>query len=373
MTIDYLALAQPGVQGLKPYEPGKPIETLERELGIRDSIKLASNENPLGPSPRALEALRAGLDKIALYPDGAGHALKSAIAERIGCDPACVTLGSGSSEILDLTARAYLGPGLEAVYSEHAFAVYPLVAQAAGAECKVAPANAADDVQPYGHHPDKLLARMSARTRVVFIANPNNPTGTWLNEAALRALIASIPETAVVVVDEAYCEFVEAPDYPDTTRWLEDFPNLIVTRTFSKIHGLAGLRIGYGVSGPEIADVLNRVRQPFNTGSLAQIAALAALRDGTHIRLSRENNTLGLAQLAAGFKAQGLPYLPSVGNFICVDVGRTAAAVYRRMLELGVIVRPIANYGFPNCLRISVGTPAQNDRALAALQQALLA
>lgn len=371
MAFNYLSLAQPGVQGLKPYEPGKPIETLERELGIRNSIKLASNENPLGPSPKGIIALQSAVHGLSLYPDGAGHALKSAIARRVGCEPSAVTLGNGSSEILELVARAFLGPGLELIFSEHAFAVYALVGQASGATLRAAGAHPGDHMQPYGHCLENFAGLITASTRVIFIANPNNPTGSWLNASELHRFIASVPAHVIVVIDEAYCEYVEEAEYPDSTRWLREFPNLVVTRTFSKIHGLAGLRLGYGISGLEVAGILNRVRQPFNTNSLAQCAGLAALNDGEHVARSREVNSEGLRQLIQGFMAQNLPYIPSVGNFLCVDVGRDAAPVYHALLKLGVIVRPIANYGFPNHLRISIGTHDQNMRALSALHTVL--
>lgn len=371
MTCDFVALAQPGVHGLKPYEPGKPIETLERELGIRESVKLASNENPLGPSPKALAAMQSRMQGLSLYPDGSGHALKAAIAAQAGCEPGHITLGNGSSEILELVARAYLGDETEVVFSEHAFAVYALVSQAVNAQIRVANANGPDEQRAFGHHAQNLIDACNDKTRVVFIANPNNPTGTWLEAQELHDLLKALPREAVIVVDEAYREYVEEPNYPDAAAWLAEFPNLVVTRTFSKIYGLAGLRIGYGISNEQIADVLNRVRQPFNTNELAQAAALAALSDQDHLRKSRETNTLGLAQLIEGFNKLGLSYLPSIGNFICVDLGREAMPVYQAMLRLGVIVRPISNYGFPEHLRISVGTQAQNARALAALAEVM--
>lgn len=373
MSFDFLSLALPGVRGLVPYEPGKPIETLERELGIRNSLKLASNENPLGPSPKALQAVQSALTTLALYPDGAGFALKEAIACRIGMKSGGVTLGNGSNEILELVARAFLGPGTNAVFSRHAFAVYPLVTQAAGAELREAPALPAAHDQPYGHDLAALRARVDAHTRVVFVANPNNPTGTWLDVQALKAFVASLPKNVLVVIDEAYCEYVDRPGYPDASHWLCEFPNLLVTRTFSKIYGLAGLRVGYGLSSVEISQVLNRVRQPFNTNTLAQVAALAALGDEEHVRRSRELNKAGLAQMETAMHARGLPYIPSVGNFISVDVGRPAQEVYQAMLRQGVIVRPIANYGFPQHLRFTIGSAPENERLLAALDQALAA
>lgn len=374
MTCDYVQLALEGVQHLTPYQPGKPIEELERELGVSDTVKLASNENPLGPSPKALQALQAETGRLALYPDGNGFALKQALARRLGVAPECVTLGNGSNEILELVARAYLGPGREAVFSRHAFAVYPIVTQAVGAKARIAEANPQDHAQPYGHDLAAIARLVEAgrpRVRVVFIANPNNPTGTWFGREALDAFLRGLPEDVLVVLDEAYCEYVTEADYPSGIDWLARHPNLIVTRTFSKIYGLAGLRIGYGVSHPQVADVLNRVRQPFNTNSLAQVAARAALEDEAHVAESVRVNGAGLRQLARAFDERGLGYIPSVGNFICVDLGRPAAPVYEALLREAVIVRPVANYGLPNHLRITVGREAENARVIAALDRVL--
>lgn len=373
MTCDYVELALPGVRQLTPYQPGKPVETLERELGITGSIKLASNENPLGPSPRAVEAVRGCLDRLALYPDGGGYELRHAIAAKLRVAPECVTLGNGSNDILELLGRAYLGPGVSAVFSAHAFAVYPLVVQATGAEACVAAANPPDHAQPYGHDLDEMAALIDARTRIVFVANPNNPTGTWLDAERLEAFIAAIPERTLVVVDEAYFEFVRLPGYPDAVRWLDRYPNLVVTRTFSKVYGLAALRVGYGIANPQVADVLNRVRQPFNTSTPAQAAALAALADTEHLERTIEVNRQGLDQLAQGCRERGLAFIPSVGNFLCIDVARPGMPVYEGLLREGVIVRPVANYGLPTHLRVTVGLPEQNARFLSALDRVLIA
>jgi len=368
---DFAALAVPGVQALRPYEPGKPVETLERELGIREAVKLASNENPLGPSPRAVEALRTGLGNLHIYPDGNGFALKQALAERHGVDPEQVTLGNGSNEVLELIARTWLAPGHNAVYSQHAFAVYPLVVQAVSAEGRAAPARAADSEQPYGHDLEAMAARVDHNTRVVFVANPNNPTGTWLTTEALERFVARVPAETLVVVDEAYAEYVEQPDYPDTTQWLRRFPNLLVTRTFSKIHGLAGLRLGYSVSSAMVAELLNRVRQPFNVNALAQQAGLAALRDTAHVAASVQVNREGLQQVGAGLRERGLDFIPSVGNFVTFDVRQPPGPVYERLLRQGVIVRPVANYGLPTHLRVTIGTAIENERFLKALDVVL--
>jgi histidinol-phosphate aminotransferase len=371
MSCDYRVLALAGVQNLTPYQPGKPIDELERELGIRESIKLASNENPLGPGARALDAVRAQLSGVSLYPDGNGFALKRRLAEYLNIDATRITLGNGSNEILELIARAYLAPGRNAVFSAHAFAVYPIVVQAVGAEARVAAANGRDHAMPWGHDLDAMAALIDGDTRVVFVANPNNPTGTWLDEASVHAFLKRVPDDTLVVMDEAYFEYVVADGYPDAIRWLDAFPNLIVTRTFSKIHGLAGLRIGYGVSAEAVADILNRVRQPFNTNSLAQAAALAALDDTDHVRRSVQVNREGLHQLTAACGQRGLTFIPSVGNFLSIDVGREAAAVYDALLREGVIVRPIAGYGLPNHLRVTVGREHENRRFIDALDKVL--
>lgn len=361
----FLALTAPGISALQPYIPGKPVAELERELGIRDSIKLASNEHPKGPSARVKQAIEEQLADLARYPDGSGFALRNKLARHHGVAPEAITLGNGSNDVLDLVARTFLHPGVEAVFSQYAFAVYPISTRAAGATARVAAS------RDYGHDLAAMRALVGEETRVVFIANPNNPTGTWLPSGVLKAFIASLPRTAMVVVDEAYIEYVREPDYPDASRWLGEFPNLIVTRTFSKAYGLAGLRIGYGLSHPAVAGLLNRVRHPFNVNSLALAAAEAALADQEHIRETVRMNAEGLARLGAGFDALGLNRIPSVGNFITVDVGRPAGPVDQALLREGCITRPLANYGLPNHLRVTVGLPEENERLLAALSRVL--
>ena len=371
MHYDFSSLATPGVRHLKPYEPGKPTAELERELGLRHSLKLASNENPLGPSVRAVKVMEDQLESVSIYPDGNGFALKNALTKRFHVNFDRITLGNGSNEILELIARTFLAPGTQAVYSEHAFAVYPIVTQAVGATARVAHANGPEHPMPYGHDLERMLALVNDDTRVVFIANPNNPTGTWLDHESLEGFITAVPETTLVVVDEAYFEYVQQPTYPNAVEWLEHYPHLIITRTFSKIYGLAGLRIGYAVSHPEVAELLNRVRQPFNTNSLAQRAAQAALEDDAHVKRSVGVNSAGLAYLLSGFEDRGLACIPSVANFVCVDIGQPALPVYEGLLSQGVIVRPVANYGLPNHLRITIGTHAQNHRVLQALDTVL--
>lgn len=362
----FLSLSAPGVAGLRPYEPGKPIETLEREYGVRNAIKLASNENPLGPGPRAMEALAGAMGSFARYPDGAAFTLKRALAEHLRIEPGQLILGNGSNEVLELLARAFVTPENEVLFSEHAFAVYPIVTQAVGATPRVAPARA------FGHDLEAMAALVTSKTRLVFIANPNNPTGTYLKGGELEAFLEEMPEHVLVVLDEAYFEYARAtPDYPDGIGFLARFPNVVVTRTFSKAYGLAGLRVGYGAGHPDLVALLERVRQPFNINSAAMLAAEAALNDHEHLRRSVDLNAAGMARIMAGVRALGLDFLPSVGNFIAIDCGRDAAPVYDGLLRRGVIVRPIANYNMPSFLRITIGTEEENDRFLVALASVL--
>lgn len=367
MSCDFLALAQPGVQKLSPYVPGKPVEELARELSLDPAgiVKLASNENPLGPSPKVLDAIRAELSELTRYPDGNGFALKQRLAERYSVGINQVTLGNGSNDILELVARAYLAPGLNAVFSEHAFAVYPIATQAVGSEGRAVPA------RNWGHDLDAMAAAIDENTRVVFVANPNNPTGTWFDAAALGGFLARVPECVLVVLDEAYIEYAEGQELPDGLAFLADYPNLLVSRTFSKAYGLAALRVGYAISSPVIADVLNRVRQPFNVNSLALAAACAALDDADYLLASRKANDAGMLQLETGFRQLGLEWIPSRGNFIAVDFARDAAPINQALLREGVIVRPVAGYGMPTFLRISIGTEQENARFLDVLRQVL--
>ena len=367
---DFSKYANPGVLGLHPYQPGKPIEELEREYGVSNIVKLASNENPLGPSPKALEAMRGELQDVWLYPDGNGFDLKQKLAARHGVEMNRITLGNGSSDVLEFAVRVFVGAGDEVLFSEHSFALYPILTQAVGGTPVVAPA------RNWGNDLEALAACISERTRVIFIANPNNPTGTWLGAGELDAFIKAVPEHVLVVVDEAYFDYAIEPatgadDYPDTIDWVERYPNLMVARTFSKSYGLAGLRVGYAVSHPQVADLMNRVRPPFNVNSIALAAAAAALDDKEHLVRSVKMNAEGLKQLVVGFTSMGLDYIPSVGNFICVDAGRPAAPVYEALLHEGVIVRPVANYGMPNHLRVTVGTLEENTRFLSALKKLL--
>jgi histidinol-phosphate aminotransferase len=360
----FISLTAPGVADLTPYVPGKPLSQLERELGVTDSIKLASNENPLGCSEAAKEAMRREIAEASRYPDGGGFALREALAAKHGVEANQITLGNGSNDILDIIARVFLFAGRESLFSQYAFAVYPISSQAVGATLKVAPA------RDYGHDLEAMAALVNDKTGVVWIANPNNPTGTHLTGNGLHDFIAALPKGLIVVVDEAYIEYAAA-GHPDASQWLSEFPNLIVTRTFSKAYGLASLRVGYSLSHADVADLLNRVRHPFNVNAMAQAAALAALADQPFIQRSVEVNNAGMEQLREGFSAMGLGYIPSAGNFITVDLGRSATEVDQALLREGCITRPVANYAMPNHLRVSIGLEAENARFLTALKRVL--
>lgn len=374
LTFDLTRICSAGVRNLRPYEPGKPISELKRELGISDVIKLASNENPLGPSPKALSAIHDALNDLALYPDGQAFNLRQAVAVKHALDSRCITFGDGSDQNLEFLARCFLEPGRNAVVSRHAFAVYAIMVQAVGAELRVAEPNPATHPgQPYGHDLNAMRVMIDSDTRIVFIANPNNPTGTWLDRNTLVRFFEQVRKDVLIVVDEAYFEYVAEADYPDCSKLLDRFPNLIVTRTFSKAYGLAGLRAGYCLSHPDIADLLNRMRQPFNLNNLAQAGALAALDDREHIHATIETNRAGMRQLEAGLRELGLSWIPSICNFLSVDFGKPALPVYQALLREGVIVRPIHNYGLPNHLRISIGLPEQNARLLHALKKVMTA
>ena len=367
MMNAFLHIAAPAISELKPYTPGKPISELERELGISHSIKLASNENPLGASPMVADAIKAALPDLSRYPDGGGFELRQALAQKHGIEAERITLGNGSNDVLDMVARVFLTPDTESLFSQYAFAVYPISSQAVGADLIAAPA------RDYGHDLTAMRERVTPKTRVVWIANPNNPTGTWVDKEALYAFIRDLPTDVIVVVDEAYTEYVDQPDYPDASQWLDEFPNLIVTRTFSKAYGLASLRVGYSLSHSDVADLLNRVRQPFNVNSLALVGALAALQDPVFIERSVEANRVGMAQLVAGVEQLGLSYIPSVGNFLTVDFKREAGPIDQALLRLGCITRPLANYGMPNHLRLTVGLQEENERLLNGLREVLAA
>lgn len=360
-------LIVPAVRALSPYVPGKPVSELEREYGISDVIKLASNENPWQASPAALAAMRAAVDEVWLYPDGSAHELRAELSRFLGVPADCLTLGNGSNDLLMLLAEATLTPAHNAVYSQYGFAIYPLVIGATGAAARVAPALPADHAMPLGHDLDAMAALIDAGTRLVFVANPNNPTGTWLDNAALKRFIAQAGPDTLVVLDEAYFEYARGIGVADGTQWLAEFPNLVVMRTFSKAWGLAGVRVGYSVSHPEVADALNRVRPAFNVNNVAQAGATASLRDPAHMEYCVAQSRVELAFVQEQLAARGLRPVPSAANFVLVRVGPRAGDIYQALLRGGVIVRPVAGYGLPEYLRISVGTRAQNQRLLQVL------
>ncbi len=359
-------LAPAHIREIAPYQPGKPISELARELGLEAEgiIKLASNENPIGVSPRAQEAITRILPGLARYPDGNGFELKQALSRCYGVADACIVLGNGSNDVLELVARSFLRPGDEAIYSQHAFAVYPLVVQATGARGIETPA------REFGHDLEAMRRSVTAKTRLVFIANPNNPTGTYVEAERVEAFISSLPREIVVVLDEAYNEYLDDSVKADSIGWLRRFPNLVVTRTFSKVYGLAGLRVGYAFASAGVADLMNRVRQPFNVNTLSLVAATAALDDHEFVRRSFQLNRAGMKQITTGLKRIEIDFIPSFGNFVSFKVG-DGAAVFQKLLKKGIIVRPIASYGMPAHLRVTIGLESENARFLAALEQAL--
>lgn len=362
--MNYAELAPSYIRAIAPYQPGKPISELERELGITGIVKLASNENPLGASPKAVAAMHEAIKTIALYPDGNGFELKDALVKRYGVAHNNLVLGNGSNDLLELAARAFLAPGDKAVYSAHAFAVYPLATQAVGATGISVPAI------EYGHDLKAMAkAAVENKAKLVFVANPNNPTGTYLTAEEILAFMKSLPANILVILDEAYNEYLPPAQRYDSVSWLKQFPNLIISRTFSKAYGLAGLRVGYAMAHEQITDMMNRVRQPFNVNSIAQAAAVAALHDTDFVQQTYELNRKGMQQIIDGLTRLGLSYIPSYGNFISFRIGG-ATAMYRRLLELGVIVRPVANYDMPDYLRVSIGLQSENEKFLNALEKA---
>jgi histidinol-phosphate aminotransferase len=377
MNSTLLKHAGPGVLSLEAYSPGMPIDELQRRLGVSNAIKLASNENPLGTSQRVREAIAAAVagSDMARYPDGSGHRLKQKIAQMQSIEPSRITLGNGSNDIIELLGRVFLGPDRAAMFSAHAFAVYPIIAQAQSARAVVVPARPADAEQPYGHDLTAFVRELKANPDValIFIANPNNPTGTWLKPADIEAFLEQVPADVIVALDEAYDEYMDPALRGDTRAWLDRYPNLIVFRTFSKAYGLAALRVGYSLSSPELADVLNRVRQPFNNNSLALLAAEIALEDQDFVQRSVELNTRERTRLTETLRGMGLTVLPSQANFLTIGFGRDAKPIHQGLLERGVIVRPVASYDLPQFIRVSIGTEAENDRFIVALKEVLAA
>lgn len=366
MSTDIVNLAPAYIRAISPYQPGKPIAELAREFGLQEAniIKLASNENPLGVSPLAQAAIRATLDDLFLYPDGNGFELKQALSRRLGVDMAQLVLGNGSNDVLELAARAFLAPEQSAVYDQYAFAVYPLVVQAMGCRGIAVPS------KDYGHDLDAMLRAVQADTRIVFIANPNNPTGTWASGADMERFIAAVPAHVLVVLDEAYNDYLRPEHRVDSVAWLRKYSNLLITRTFSKIYGLAGLRVGYAVGSAGVADLLNRVRQPFNVNSISLAAATAALDDHEFVRRSYELNLAGMVQITAGLKRLGLRFVPSFGNFVMFNVP-DGKALNLALLKSGVIARPLGGYGLPDWVRVTIGLESENERFLTRLKAAI--
>jgi len=348
------------ILSLTPYQPGKPIEEVEREYGITDSIKIASNENPLGPSPKAVAAITAVLPDLNRYPDGDAFYLKKRLSEKLGLDRSRLILGNGSNELIEMIVRTFVRVGESIVVGEHAFAIYHLVNKAAGGRTIAVPHTG------FRFDLAAMAEAVAADTRIVFLDNPNNPTGTIYTRDEWEAFLKRVPSDVLIVVDEAYFEFVDDPDYPNSLEYHSDGRLIVTLRTFSKICGLAGLRVGYGVSSPQLIDALNRIRQPFNVNSLAQVGALAALDDEAHIRRTQDNNRNGLAYLRAELDRLGVEYAPSWANFLLVNIG---AGVAQRLLPAGIIVRPMEGYGYPGYARVSVGTPSENARFIEALER----
>ena len=354
---------KPHIRRLAPYVPGKPIEELERELGIRGGVKLASNENPLGPSPRAVEAMRQAAAEIHRYPDGASFALRAALSQKLGVGGDQLVFGAGADEILELIAKTLIGEGDEVVYAWPSFAMYPIVVQGMGAKGVAVPLN-----RDLVHDLDGMLAAITKQTRVVMVCNPNNPTGTSVGAEAFERFVAALPEDVVLAIDEAYYEFVRRPDFPDSLALTRRRPGTVVLRTFSKIYGLAGIRIGYGVCDRELASYLERARHPFNVNRLAEVAALAALEDEEHVRRTREINAVGARYLSTALARLGVETWPTDANFI---LARTGADVYEALLTQGVIVRPMRGFGLTEHVRISIGLPEENERFIKTLAELL--
>jgi histidinol-phosphate aminotransferase len=365
-SVSLAALAPANIRAIAPYQGGKPISELAREMGLNeaDIVKLASNENPLGMSPKAQMALEEAIYEIARYPDGNSFALRDAVSQKYGVQPAQIVFGNGSNDILELAARAFLSAGDETIYSQHAFAVYPLVTQAVGANGVVVPA------VDFGHDLPSFLKAITPKTKLIFVANPNNPTGTLISKTDLKAFLQQVPKHILVVLDEAYDEYLSSVDKSEAIGWLAEFENLIISRTFSKAYGLAGLRVGFGLMHATLADLMNRVRQPFNVNSLAQVAATVSLQDEDFVARSYAANQAGMTQITQGLEQLGLSYIPSYGNFVSFKV-TNASAVNQALLKQGVIVRPVANYEMPDYLRVSIGLFSENARFLDVLEKIL--
>lgn len=353
------------VSDLIPYVPGKPVEELERELGITGSIKIASNENPLGPSAMAVEAALRNINEVNRYPDGDCFYLKKKLAEKLDINEGNLIIGNGSNEVIEMIARTYLSENDEAIYGEHAFIVYPIVTQAIGAKHVVSP------MPDLVHNLDDFASRITGNTKIIYLANPNNPTGTIFKKDEFEKFLSRVPDNVIVIVDEAYFEYVDDDEYPDSLEYQRNRKNIVTVRTFSKIYGLAGFRVGYGIGPEDLISFVNRVREPFNVNSLAQAAAASALDDSDHIINTKSVNSAGLKYLEEQLKKSGIKYTPSFTNFILIDLEDDPVPVYNKLLEEGVIVRPVGGYGLKTHLRVSVGLESENKRFIAALKKVL--
>ncbi|VAW49670.1 Biosynthetic Aromatic amino acid aminotransferase beta [hydrothermal vent metagenome] len=360
---------QPQILGIHPYVPGKPVSELQRELGLSYISKLASNENPLGASLKVLTAVQAALKDIARYPDGSAFELKKTLSDFLGVKTEQLAIGNGSNELLELVARAFAGAGDEVIYAQYGFAVYPISAQVVGATGVEVPA------VDWGHDLEAMLAAITDKTKLIYIANPNNPTGTLLTRTQWETFISQVPREVVVVLDEAYIEYAMSFDdnnqYPNGCDYLSQYPNLLISRTFSKTYGLASLRVGYLIGGGEIIRYINQLRAPFNVNHLAQVAACTALSDQAFVKKSIILNQQGMRQIKEALAKLNVNYIPSAGNFICIHLGEKALEMNQKLLEEGVIVRPLANYGLMQFLRVSIGTQVENQHFIDALKRVL--
>ncbi len=353
------------VEGLIPYKPGKPVEELERELGIKDAVKIASNENPAGPSPLAMDAIRNALNKAHFYPDGDAFYLRNKVSERLGVNPETLIFGNGSNDVLDIAARAFMHPGDEAVMGEYAFIVYPISTKAVGAKAIISP------MPDYKHDLEDMSSRITPKTKIVFIANPNNPTGSMVERQELEWFLDKVPEDVLVVIDEAYFEYVDALQYPNSLDYHDSGKSILTVRTFSKIYGLAGIRLGYGVAQEGIISGMHRVRHPFNVNFFAQIAGIAALGDTAYVERSKRLNLEGLRYVKGELEQISVSYTPSFANFVLIDLQEDPMPIYNSLLKEGVIVRPVGAYGLKTHLRVTIGLPEENEKFIKALRKVL--
>ena len=362
--MDIKKLVRPNVKELKPYEPGKPIEEVQRELKLGDVVKMASNENPLGPSPFAVKAIKSGLDRLHFYPDGSGYYLRKKLSAFLNVGKDSIILGNGSDEIIQIIAETFLNEGEEVVIADPSFVIYQMAVRIMNGNCRLV------KLKNYQYDMAAMAGAVGNKTKLIFIANPNNPTGTMVTEDEIESFLEKVPEEVIVIFDEAYFEYIERDDFPKTIDYIKDGKTVICLRTFSKIYGLAGLRIGYGIGCPEIITEMNRVRHPFNSNSIAQTAAAAALDDEEHVRKSREVNSAGRAFLYRELDRMGISYIPSEANFILIKVG-DGSHVVEALLRKGIIVRGMDGYDMPDFIRLTIGFEKENRRFVEALDKIL--